>query len=649
MRRTAKLGMLVWAIACGCGVPQMFWGDSVPDPPPILFSPGPAPVVAKTPALPQCASSQAPLEQRGDARSRAAAQRGLDFLARDTVEWQREHQCYGCHVQAVTLEAMVVGRRHHYRVQPTDLAEVLRGMTELPGGAHGPVGFSVGDSPSHLYDSSQNFGGAALASYDELDGSNLSDALVATAERLLPFQEEHGGQKASESRLPIGAGALQATMQAAQTWRQAYARTADERWLVPIAKAEAYLRGEAKRLQAEPTANLQHVNYALLGLHAAGAHANDGAVAGLRRSLLARQNQDGGWGFAPGEASDAFATGQTLYVIKRLGADDREPAVARGMAWLVERQGEDGSWSADGSRRGEAMWGVLGLVSVDVASLSIAGLEDGQHLAQAPTLQGNAVANGDRPVESLEFRIDDVPVARVCGGATLTHRLDPSALPPGRHHVDLVAINAARQQSRARIEFFTGDHFLTQEASHFEGGTTHLTWRNVAPADLRGTVKVEIREQVEQEGQWTSGLVVHTAVLPATPGPMRHAWSGAPGHRYAAHLEFVDDRGQKRHQVMLPFVHDTAEAQRRNFAAVEGELQLMDGESAANAEVELVDDQGRVVQKVKTTRSGRYRFKNIDAGQYEVRVKRQGFKEEKAKIEAAPASSSKADLKLELH
>src|SRR5690606_20440215 len=319
------------------------------------------------------------------------------------------------------------------------------------------------------------------------------------------------------------------------------------------------------------------------------------------------------------------------------------------MAWLVERQGEDGSWSADGSRRGEAMWGVLGLVSVDVASLSIAGLEDGQHLAQAPTLQGNAVANGDRPVESLEFRIDDVPVARVCGGATLTPRLDPSALPPGRHHVDLVAINAARQQSRARIEFFTGDHFLTQEASHFEGGTTHLTWRNVAPADLRGAVKVEIREQVEQAGQWTSGPVVHTAVLPATPGPMRHAWSGAPGHRYAAHLEFVDDRGQKRHQVMLPFVHDTAEAQRRNFAAVEGELQLMDGESAANAEVELVDDQGRVVQKVKTTRSGRYRFKNVDAGQYEVRVKRQGFKEEKAKIEAAPASSSKADLKLELH
>lgn len=648
MRRTANLGILVWAIACGCGAPQMLWGEPVPDAPPILVSPAPA--VATS--LPQCAVQAAAGQIRGDARSRAAAQRGLDFLARDTVDWQRQHGCYGCHVQAVTLEAMVVGQRHHYRVQPTELAEVLRGMTELPGGAHGPVGFSVGDSESHLYDSSQSFGGAALASYDQFGGSTLSHELLATAERLLPFQEEHGGQRASEGRLPIGAGALQATMQAAQTWRQAYARTADDRWLVPIAKAEAYLRGEAERLQGEPTANLQHVNYALLGLHAAGAHANDGALAGLRRSLLQRQNPDGGWGFAPEEPSNPFATGQTLFVLKRLGADDGEPVVAKGMAWLIDRQGEDGSWSADGFRRGEAMWGVLGLVSVDVVSLSISGLEDGHHVAQALTLQGDAVANGNRNIESLELRVDDVPVARACKDSTLSFRVDPNLLPPGRHHVDLVAINAANEQSRARIEFFTGDHFLTQEASHFDAGATHLSWRNVAPADVRGSVKIAIHEQVERNGQWTAGAVVFSHVLAAEPGPMRYTWSGpahgAPGRRYAAHMTFVDERGRTRHELTLPFVHDTPEWQRQNLAAVEGELQLMDGESAANAEVELVDDQGRVIQKAKTTRSGRYRFKNVDAGQYEVRVKRQGFKEEKARIQAAPASSSKADLKLEL-
>ncbi len=60
--------------------------------------------------------------------------------------------------------------------------------------------------------------------------------------------------------------------------------------------------------------------------------------------LLARQRHDGGWGQLRDLASDAFATGQTLYVLSLVGVDRRQPAIRRGVAFLVANQRADGSW-----------------------------------------------------------------------------------------------------------------------------------------------------------------------------------------------------------------------------------------------------------------------------------------------------------------
>jgi len=648
----------VWAVAtvlvCGCGVQQALWGEPVPQSPPVLVTDPPASALDQA-----CATTKAgPIA--GDPRSRQAAQRGLDFIAADTIAWQNQHNCYGCHVQAVTLEALVIGQKHHFGVRSEDVSAVMRGMMELPGGAHSEVGFSVGGASDHLYDSSQSFGGSALALYDEHNGEAYSKELLATAERLLAFQQDHGGQSATEGRLPIGAGTLQATMQAAQTWRQAHARSADERWLVAVAKAEAYLRTESERLRHEANANLQYLDYALLGLHAAGAHANDDVVATLLRAVRARQGQDGGFGFHPNEGGNPFATGQALYVLKRWGASDADPAVARGTAWLIAHQGQDGSWSGGGDRRGEAMWGVLGLVSQDVVSLQLAGLQDGQHIATALSIAGKAVDNGQTGVSSVEFLVDDVPLARACA-STLAATLDPAKLAPGVHHLDLVATTGAGERSRTRVEFYAGDHFVTREASHWDAGQTHFSWRNVAPAGQAGQIAVEIHTQISQDGQWVEGPLVHSTTLPATSGPMHYAWSGPQAgeagdagavasehHRYSVTLAFVDAAGKRRQVVSLPFVHDTPAHQRQNFAEVQGQLDLATGGSASNADVELVDKKGRVIQRVKSTRSGRYRFKNVDAGEYDVRVRREGFEDLSAPVQAAPETTSESDLKLEL-
>ena len=43
-------------------------------------------------------------------------------------------------------------------------------------------------------------------------------------------------------------------------------------------------------------------------------------------------------------ASDAWATGQALYALAHAGLNSTDPIVARGQAFLVATQREDGSW-----------------------------------------------------------------------------------------------------------------------------------------------------------------------------------------------------------------------------------------------------------------------------------------------------------------
>jgi hypothetical protein len=60
--------------------------------------------------------------------------------------------------------------------------------------------------------------------------------------------------------------------------------------------------------------------------------------------FLGRQQKDGGWGQIPGAASDAYATGQALYVLALVGVKHDRAEVQRGVSFLAGSQREDGSW-----------------------------------------------------------------------------------------------------------------------------------------------------------------------------------------------------------------------------------------------------------------------------------------------------------------
>ncbi|APR76129.1 Ankyrin repeat protein [Minicystis rosea] len=602
-----------------------------------------APLACPTPAG---ASPKSVAE--GDPAARAGAQRGIGFVAREARAWQDNHKCYGCHVQAVTLEALSIGRHNKYEVSRADMEAIVQGLTTINGGSRGPNGLSVGGGTG-LIETSKEFGGAAFARYDALAGSDVREDLIKVAGELTAYQEKDGSLRSSDRRFPVEIGEMQATTQAMQTWRQAFERTADERWLAPMRKAEAYLQERARKLSADPEASIVDLNYAAIGLSSAGAQGGEGTMRAIAERLRKLQREDGGWAFSTRDAPSAFATGQTLYALRLMGASDQDTGVSRGTRWLLEKQGADGGWSHSGSGKAEAMWAVLGLVSVDVLSVSIAGVTDGQHVSGRAGMQVKAADNAGRGVERVEITIDDVPVHRACGGSA-AYTIDVDKLETGAHLVDVTATNARGQTSRRRLELYAGPYYLTQLGTRFDDGGTLISLRDVAPPSVHGDVVVRVYGTRADGGRTVRADEVFTTRKTSAEGAMSFFWNGqrdgnkpaSPGGRYIAEVSFLDARGKAVQKAEVPFVHDTLEKQQRAFGEVEGNLVVNGGAPAANTRVELVDAQGNVVQSAVTTNEGNYRFRNVDRGSYKVRVSRQGFRAVEAPVAAAPAAAHAA-------
>ena len=60
--------------------------------------------------------------------------------------------------------------------------------------------------------------------------------------------------------------------------------------------------------------------------------------------LRANQRTDGGWAQTTELASDAYATGQTLFALHEIGIPVTDESYRRGVEFLLQTQKADGSW-----------------------------------------------------------------------------------------------------------------------------------------------------------------------------------------------------------------------------------------------------------------------------------------------------------------
>lgn len=107
--------------------------------------------------------------------------------------------------------------------------------------------------------------------------------------------------------------------------------------------------------------------------------------------LLALQRADGGWSqTVPELKSDAFATGQTLYVLSLVGYTAERPEIKRGMDFLVATQTPDGSWpmisrsTPDGSPGSSKLLTPITCAASSWATLGLARLAPKGSLRRAP-------------------------------------------------------------------------------------------------------------------------------------------------------------------------------------------------------------------------------------------------------------------------
>jgi squalene-hopene/tetraprenyl-beta-curcumene cyclase len=581
----------------------------------------------------------------GNADARKAAQRGLAYLTKSSTQWTAEHKCFGCHVQAVTMEALTVGLHHQYDVGMKDVEEMARALM---------MGVTAGGRTTGIA-----FQGQAWSRYDMWINPSHKTELLSYAEQLIGVQHGDGSIPDDDARLPITGGTMQTTYQAMQTWRQAFARTADDKWLTPMRKAEQYLAKQSSDWSVKSDVYLQNVNFALLGLVAAGVGNGEPSSLRLQKILLARQNQDGGWGLDK-DKSDALATGQTLYALRLAGHGDGEAAIDRGTRWLVQHQAQDGAWrtyrsNQGGAEKGEGMWAVLGLVSVDVTSVAVNGIIDGQHVTPTMAIAVEARDNQSGGVKKVELFLDDQPLTGACA-STLKYSWATSGLAEGKHTLDVVATNSKDQTSRRRYEVYAGNVYLTELGTRFDDRTqqTEIAVRNIA---LEPTGKVELAVYNLDPKTGARDKRVFASEQVGSLGALTFGWNGngldgtvqARG-KYLAELTYKDAKGKALHKSETFFVHDSEAMQRANFAEIEGQLSMDAASGAgwsANTMVELVDEKGNVVQRATSTAQGNYRFKGVTKGQYKIRTSKAGFKSQEAQIEAKPAApAAKADLHL---
>lgn len=77
---------------------------------------------------------------------------------------------------------------------------------------------------------------------------------------------------------------------------------------------------------------------------------NDKAVESARSDLLALQREDGGWGWLTGSDSDALATGPAILALTQSGLTGKDETVQKAVKFLLDTQGEDGTWRVESTR-----------------------------------------------------------------------------------------------------------------------------------------------------------------------------------------------------------------------------------------------------------------------------------------------------------
>lgn len=346
--------------------------DAAPAP----AAPAPAPPAA-TPAGPIEVPIPAVIPAATTEQIHQTVDRATAYIRNESASWLAVRVCAACHHAPTPLWALGEAARQGYTVDSKYVTETIE---KLLGSKEKLLASKIFPDPT-----------APPDPRPQGRGLNMGLPFLAVAARSFPSLEE--GQKQS---LKLIADEIISKQQPDGSW-EFFAglrrppinenQTVDHVWIIMALEGETgpdspepqrVALAKAKQWLAATTLPDTTQDKAFKLLLAARAGKSRDEMKPTIDELLALQRTDGGWAQLPELKSDAYSTGQVLYVLSLFGFKADQAEIKRAIDFLVVMQKEDGSWpmlsrsTPDGSpgssklltpiNCASASWATLGLV-----------------------------------------------------------------------------------------------------------------------------------------------------------------------------------------------------------------------------------------------------------------------------------------------
>jgi len=297
----------------------------------------------------------------------AAITAGLAYLDEYGANWMESRKCASCHHLAQAAWVFSEAKAAGFKIDDKFLTE-LAGFISAPDNRA-----KLFPAPDDKRPEAQQLSGGAVYALFALavleKPAKDAEVLRAKAVKHILERQDKDGAWSTARMQPImddkpTATALIALALASAKPDGDSAAAAKTAWTKSLALLNAE-KGDSAELQF-------HVLKLWLQLKG-----GDAGVAGSIERIVAKQNADGGWSQVKDAPSDAWATGQTLYVLSPAGRKPDDPAVRKAREFLVKTQLADGSWLMKSRPKGPEMksaknlepitysgtsWALLGLI-----------------------------------------------------------------------------------------------------------------------------------------------------------------------------------------------------------------------------------------------------------------------------------------------
>lgn len=268
-------------------------------------------------------------------------ERAIGYLQSESGTWLKAGRCAACHHAAMPLWALSEASRQGYTIDKKFVADSIEGalgsrqkmiksgLVPNPDGPPDTRPMARGVSTGAVFM-------AAIAGTMPSLTDGQTDSVNQVIDDVIKKQQPDGSWEFFLSRPPINES-----------------RASDAAWIImalqgdvqrdPSASHRAALERAIAWLDGPDVPDDQQMKVLKL-LVAIRAHRPRADLQPAIDRLLALQRPDGGWNQTPVPRSDAFATGQTLYVLALAGYTSERPEIQRGINFLVATQKSDGSW-----------------------------------------------------------------------------------------------------------------------------------------------------------------------------------------------------------------------------------------------------------------------------------------------------------------